>query len=501
VNRQVFIQVAGPALAIGVVLLGACVASVWYINRLRTNLATVLSQNVVSLQAAQELEILVRQLRFHWLLYLSNPLPSRLDRIENDNRSFEAALVKAEQSAQTSEQKTSVREIDAAFRKYSHELDLARLRTAAPLPSPAEFGKLADSHPVNHVVDPCRRLLDVSKATMERTQHESERVSHQANRAMVLLGLGGPLAGLIIGYGVARALSRSIYRLSVQVHDISQRLDQDVASVKIAADGDLRQLDAQLQHVVRRVEEVAERSRRQQREMIRAEQLSAVGQLAAGVAHEVRNPLTGIKLLVEAARRPDQRMALTPEDLEVMHGEIARLEQTVQGFLDLARPPCPERSAWDLREVVNRAVELVKGRARQTGVDIRVTVPEQSLTALVDQSQLTKVLVNLLLNALDVLPHGGRVEVELQEASAGGARIAIRDNGPGISSAIADRLFTPFVSTKPTGTGLGLSISRRIIEEHGGRLSGHNRPEGGAMFLIELPPEIAVAPAKSGEEE
>src|SRR5262249_11804413 len=156
------------------------------------------------------------------------------------------------------------------------------------------------------------------------------------------------VSGLIGGYGIARGLSRSIYQLSVRVQGMAQRLDQDVASVSVAADADIQSLDKQLQHVVARVEEVAQRLQQHQREMLRAEQLAAVGQLAASVAHEVRNPLTSVKLLVESALKPRPRAGGTPgltrEDLEVIHGEVVRLEQTVQGFLDFARPPAPRRS-------------------------------------------------------------------------------------------------------------------------------------------------------------
>src|SRR5439155_4417877 len=129
----------------------------------------------------------------------------------------------------------------------------------------------------------------------------------------LLLGIGGPVGGLLCGYGIARVLSRSIYKLSVRVQDISQRLE--LPSISVTADGDLEQLDQQLQIVVQRVEEVAERVHRHQHEMLRAEQLSAVGQLAASVAHEVRNPLTAVKMLVEAAMRPDNRKPLSLDDL------------------------------------------------------------------------------------------------------------------------------------------------------------------------------------------
>jgi signal transduction histidine kinase len=139
-----------------------------------------------------------------------------------------------------------------------------------------------------------------------------------------------------------------------------------------------------------------------------------------------------------------------------------------------------------LGEVVAQAVELVRVRARQQGVEIAVHGPEEGVPVNVDKSLICTVLVNLFLNALDAMPHGGRLEVA-KERSAGETRIHVTDTGSGIPPEIVGRLFTPFASSKPTGTGLGLSISRRIVDEHGGRISGGNRPEGGACFTIALP--------------
>ena len=312
----------------------------WSSYRLARNLDTIRTESVKNLQAAQELEINVLQLRFHSLRYLTDPTSENHDRILGDQNKCNQWLGSARQSARTSEEMEYVNEIETGYRKYEGELEQLRedvRRTGKPV----DFHVLDKGHPVHHIVDLCHHLSEISSKRMDETFRESDEVSRQARLVMLLLGVGGPIGGILCGYGIARGLSRSIYTLSVRVQDISQRLDQDVASVSVAAGGDLTPLDQQLQGVVQRVEEVAERVQRHQHEMLRAEQLSAVGQLAASVAHEVRNPLTSVKLLVEAAKRSSNRKPLTLDDLEVIHGAVCRLEQTVQSFLDFARLPTP----------------------------------------------------------------------------------------------------------------------------------------------------------------
>jgi two-component system, NtrC family, sensor histidine kinase HydH len=489
-NRRLLIQVAMPTAVLGVVLFGACLVTAWHIKRLESNLARIISENVTSLEAAQEMEIRLRQLRSHTFLYLIKPTPARLEPIEADHQRFEVALSQAQESAATPQEQALVKAIQKGYQQYRQEL--AELRVDVLQNGPrTDFGKLYDAHPIQYVTDPCHELFRINKDEMDRTAQESQRVSQEAGLIVLLLGFGGPLGGLMVGYSVARRLHRSIYRLSVRVQDMARHLDEKVASMSVIVDGDIEHLDKQLEHVVGRVEETAQRLQRQQNEMLRAEQLAAVGQLGASVAHEVRNPLTSVKILVEAALREQNCKPLTSQDLRIIHSEVARVEKTLQGFLNFARLPKPARSECDLRDVVKQAVELVRMRARQQGVEITVRMPQEdgpraNMSVLADRDQLSTVLVNLFLNALDVMPRGGRLDVELMSLG-GGIRLAVSDTGTGISAAIADRLFTPFATTKSTGTGLGLSISRRIVEEHGGQMTAENRPEGGACFTIFLP--------------
>jgi signal transduction histidine kinase len=502
-NRKILFQVTAPAILVGLLLAGTCLVSAWYIQRLQRKLSRIVSQNVASLEAALELENTVRQLRYHSLLYLARPADSSLDLIRQDEQTFELALEKARLAANTPQEAEDVEKIARGYEQYRGEM--AKLRDRAKRHGPiTDLRLLTSTNPIQHVTEPCEDLYRSSQEQLKASSQDTERATSQAQLALLFLGLGGPLGGGLIGYGIVRGLTRTIAQLSVRVQDVVQRLNGppgparaperngsggaliDVAQVTVSPDDDLGVLDRQMQHVVQRVEEVTQRLQRQHWEMLRAEQLAALGKLAAGVAHEVRNPLTGMKLLVEAALRPGKRKPLSEEDLEVIHGEITRLEETVGNFLAFARLPAPQRQVCDLREALARPLDLVRARARQQQVKLTVEAPDRPLPVSLDAGQFGTVLVNLFLNALDVMPRGGELRVELEDDGRE-CRLRVRDSGPGVAPEVAGRLFTPFTSTKPTGTGLGLSLSRRIVEEHGGTITADNHPEGGACFTITLP--------------
>lgn len=485
-NRKLLVQVSAPAVLIGLALTATCLMSAWHVNRLQTNLTEILSSNVTSMQAAQQLEISARQLRFHCFLYLIDPSPTLLTDIEGDQKNLEFWLERAGSVAYTPAEQTQISEIRSGYDRYRREFD--QLRSEVDKNGPQKsFRELADAHPIRHVTDPCREYLRMNEEFMTASAQESSRVTNRLHSTMLLLALGGPLGGILSGYGIARGLSRSIYRLSLHVSDMAQQLDRDVATLQLTPGGDLQDLDAQLEKVLGRVGEVAEKLQRQQSEMLRAQQLAAVGQLAASVAHEVRNPLTSIKMIVEAATRSQKPKPMTDDTLRVIHGEIIRLEQTVQSFLDFARPPALQKRCNDFRSVVNQAVELVNARAGQQRVSIEVQEPASPALGEFDASQIHTVLVNLLVNSLDAMPTGGALSVRLEVPASGQIRLVIEDTGSGISPKVVHQLFTPFVSTKPTGTGLGLSICKRIVEEHGGSISAANLDRGGASFILTLP--------------
>ena len=177
----------------------------------------------------------------------------------------------------------------------------------------------------------------------------------------------------------------------------------------------------------------------------------------------------------------------------MLEEEITRLERSAETFLDFARPPEIERRTFDLRLLVGQVLDLVLPRAGREGVRISCESPEdQPITIRADMGQVRQVLLNLVLNALDAVPEGGSISVEIETGEGGNGRpgwvtVRVCDTGRGLPSELGSKIFEPFVSTKPTGIGLGLSICKRIVESHGGQIEAVNRPEGGAEFTIRLP--------------
>ncbi len=228
-------------------------------------------------------------------------------------------------------------------------------------------------------------------------------------------------------------------------------------------------------------------SEQHDKHLLRSEQMIAMGQVAAGFAHELRNPLTAIKGLVQVNRRELEDRGVPTEDLRIIEHEIRRMERSLQNFLDFARPPVPKRQRLLLMPVIERVVSLVEGRARKQSVSFEIPQQASPLWVDADQDLIQQLLLNLVLNALDAMPQGGTIHIEVRPDSEGHVDVQVRDTGPGIASHILPVIFERFVSSKETGVGLGLPVSRRIAQEHGGDLLVENLPQGGASFTFQLP--------------
>jgi signal transduction histidine kinase len=225
-------------------------------------------------------------------------------------------------------------------------------------------------------------------------------------------------------------------------------------------------------------------------EALRAQQMATLAQLATGVAHEVRNPLTAIKMLIQVNLASFAKAGLPADDLLLVEQEIRRMERSVNSLLDYARPEKCEFVEFSMQEAIGRCVQLISGRCDSQSVVLSVHAPISPIKLVGDASQIQQLLLNLALNALDAMPSGGKLDLDVVQSDMTVA-VSVRDTGRGIDNIMLDRLFTPFVTSKPNGVGLGLGICRRIAESHHGTLDGNNRMSGGAEFTLLLPIPLA----------
>jgi len=230
------------------------------------------------------------------------------------------------------------------------------------------------------------------------------------------------------------------------------------------------------------------RVREVERQLFHAERLTTVGRLAAGMAHEINNPLEGMSnylvLLSEAMQRGDIGAAKRHADGVRLGLDAAA--GVVRQILMHADPAVAPRAALGLSETVMQAVELVRSRAEFETIRFRCDVPAEGPAVMGNQVLLGQIFLNLALNACEAQPHGGEVAVKVFSEEGGWAVVEFADRGPGISPEDAQRIFEPFYSTKGS-TGLGLSICHAIARQHGGALSASARPGGGAIFVLRLP--------------
>lgn len=239
--------------------------------------------------------------------------------------------------------------------------------------------------------------------------------------------------------------------------------------------------------------------RRLQRELLDSEKHAAVGKLAAGVAHELNNPLTGILTFSEDLLEDLPKTSEDREDIEVIKREALRCRQIVRDLLDYSRQGKTNRKVTPIDSVIRRSIKFVEKQAAFHNIQFEVQLSEPSLHIYADQNQLQQVLLNLIINARDAMDGKGTIKISVKQwPDRGGLHIAVIDHGCGIEAENLEHIFEPFFSTKgDRGNGLGLAAVRGIIQEHGGTVTVESRPGSGSTFSVYLPPSNRAQ--KTGE--
>jgi two-component system, NtrC family, sensor histidine kinase HydH len=241
----------------------------------------------------------------------------------------------------------------------------------------------------------------------------------------------------------------------------------------------LQRATAQLNAVYNELQQNFER-------MKRSERLYAIGQLSAGLAHEVRNPLASIGGAASILRKNSGSEERREEFLEIIEKECLRLNRLLTNFLEFARPSPPQYRVAEVGPILESVVGLTAHAAGRQTIQLRIDSAPGVPAITCDPEQIKQVLLNLTINSVQAMPEGGEVVLSTRMDN-GRVAIEVKDQGPGISPEQLDKVFDPFFTTKDSGTGLGLSVAHQIASQHGGILSAKNNPDRGATFSLYLP--------------
>jgi hypothetical protein len=233
-------------------------------------------------------------------------------------------------------------------------------------------------------------------------------------------------------------------------------------------------------------------------EMLQAEHLATMGELAAGVAHEIRNPLAGIAGAIEIITKDFPADHPDREVLEDLRQEVRRIEKVLNDMLAYAKPKPAQFGQADLKDIFARTLQLARQQTGSKNIEFSIQVPPDLPLFRMDSEQLHQVLLNLVLNGIQAIERDGKITIAAQIDTLGGpgqadvVEISVSDSGAGIPPESLERIFRPFYTTKRGGTGLGLSLCRRIIRQHGGKLGVESKLGKGSRFIIHLPLREAV---------
>ncbi len=330
--------------------------------------------------------------------------------------------------------------------------------------------------------------------------------------------LGIALLGVALVSGVAITVAR---RISQPIHAMAEAAQQIAQGkyaqeVEVTTDDEVGYLAASFntmaselaraqqelhewgEKLERKVEQRTAELKTMQNHLLQAEKMAAIGKLAAGVAHEINNPLTGVltnsSLMLQDLPVDDPRR----EDLQTVVNETLRCRKIVKGLLDFARQSAPQKQELNLNRVVEDVLALVRNQASFRNIAISADLDPRLPFIMADADQMRQVALNIVLNAAEAMPQGGALHITSKfDPVSKAVVIRISDTGTGIPDEIMDRLFEPFFTTKKTGTGLGLSIAYGIVERHKGVLEVESAVGRGTTFIISLPIEGASANGNS----
>ena len=320
---------------------------------------------------------------------------------------------------------------------------------------------------------------------------EEMRAEMQNTRLMmILIGCGGLLIGVAGAVLLARRITGPLKKLvegtvKISKEDFSQMID-------ITSQDEIGNLAQSFNEMSRQLLLARKRMEAANRKLIQAEKLASIGRISAGIAHEIRNPLTSVKLNIQKLIQSEQLNEVEKEHLSLSQEGISQMEKFVKELLDFTRVPELNLDRFPIEQILEESVKTLADTLELKKVVIEKNFEEGLPQILADGDKLRQVFLNILRNAYEAVEERGRINISLsllKDQSGSKIRVEISDNGCGIPEKYRETIFEPYYTTKSSGIGLGLAIARKIIEQHMGSLKVEENVEKGTSFVILIPIE------------
>jgi len=394
----------------------------------------IMKENVASLRAAEELELALFNQKGLVASYFLDGNPAWLEILDEKKGDFEIWFENAQDVALTSREDETLERILDLYTIYDNQRNEAIRFYQAGNVEDAEKRLLVDmKKSIDDLYLECEKLIAINEVLIQ----DAEAASQKSAATMTSLIWATIIITLFLG--------------SLMGFFIAHRVNE---------------------------------------QLIRSAKMASLGQLSANIAHEIRNPLTAIKMRLYSLTRELTNIPSTGEDMGIIREEIDRIEKTVKNCLDFARPPEPNFQRCDVNTIVEGTIDLLFSKAESQHIRIikRFNATPDQIEA--DREQMRQVFFNLILNAIEAMPDGGTLDISTEKKEdkrlQSFIEIRIADTGPGLPVHFKKRLFEPFFTTKTEGTGLGLFIASRIIRMHRGVIEAENRPGQGTVFAVKL---------------
>jgi signal transduction histidine kinase len=491
--KQIISKVTAISLRIRIIILlialiittiGGGLVTIWYADTFNSIFISVVDRDVASFELAEELESALIMQKGLTSYYFQDGDQNWLVQLAHYQKLFEEKLKKAREQARTEESWKILSRIESEYLKNKssrnqviHLYQMGQKEAALKL--------LQETRRQSFIInDLCAQFQDIYRKNIVLARENGQLKTRYITTGALIAIQVAAMMGIFLAYILFKQVLGPIRQLTRETGSLENEENYS---------NEVRVLSHRVHSLIEDVDQTQNKLARSQEHLLQSEKWAMTGKLAASVAHSIRNPLTSVKIRLFSMGRAAGLSPTQKEDLEVISEEIGHIESIVSSFLQFSRPPKLVMQKISPSEIVDLALRLLQHRLESFGVKVERDREKALPEIWADPDQLKEVLVNLLVNACEMMANGGIIRISEEVKEEGLSKpaivITITDNGPGIPESIQENIFQPFFSTKEEGTGLGLSIANRIVEKHGGTLSLRSQEGQGATFEIILPQE------------